>query len=175
MYQNLTEKIAGKPEERILSFLMLRSLKQARYSEANAGHVALAATSYTHFTSPIRRYPDLIVHRILKDVLRDSAQQWDGEVPIGTNLHREVFAPSTSLSAPEGRSNLAQRFSAGKTEGSTQVPEGRPNRGENAPDETRAGRPFDSLPPVRRPGQAPLHPAPPQPSPSSNRPHPQPS
>jgi ribonuclease R len=72
MYQKLTEKIAGKPEERILSFLMLRSLKQARYSEENRGHFALAAATYTHFTSPIRRYPDLIVHRILKEVLRNS-------------------------------------------------------------------------------------------------------
>lgn len=70
MYQKLTEKIAGKPEERILSYLMLRSLKQARYSEENQGHFALAAPTYTHFTSPIRRYPDLIVHRILKEVLR---------------------------------------------------------------------------------------------------------
>jgi ribonuclease R len=75
MYQKLTEKIAGKPEERILSYLMLRSLKQARYSEENLGHFALAATSYTHFTSPIRRYPDLIVHRILKSVLRSEASQ----------------------------------------------------------------------------------------------------
>jgi ribonuclease R len=75
MYQKLTEKIAGKPEERILSYLMLRSLKQARYSEENLGHFALAATSYTHFTSPIRRYPDLIVHRILKDVLRENQSQ----------------------------------------------------------------------------------------------------
>ncbi len=72
MYQKLTEKIAGKPEERILSYLMLRSLKQARYSEENVGHFALAAPTYTHFTSPIRRYPDLIVHRILKGVLGDS-------------------------------------------------------------------------------------------------------
>jgi ribonuclease R len=69
MYQKLTAKIAGTPEERILSFLMLRSLKQARYSEKNEGHFALAAPTYTHFTSPIRRYPDLIVHRILKGVL----------------------------------------------------------------------------------------------------------
>jgi ribonuclease R len=85
MYQKLTEKIAGKPEERILSYLMLRSLKQARYSEENLGHFALAATTYTHFTSPIRRYPDLIVHRILKEVLRDSAEQWDGELPVGVS------------------------------------------------------------------------------------------
>jgi ribonuclease R len=75
MYQKLTEKIAGKPEERILSYLMLRSLKQARYSEENAGHFALAAPTYTHFTSPIRRYPDLIVHRILKAILRGGASR----------------------------------------------------------------------------------------------------
>jgi ribonuclease R len=85
MYQKLTAKIAGKPEERILSYLMLRSLKQARYSEENAGHFALAATTYTHFTSPIRRYPDLIVHRILKEVLRDSPERFDGEIPVGTS------------------------------------------------------------------------------------------
>src|SRR5712692_1725421 len=91
MYQKLTEKIAGKPEERILSFLMLRSLKQARYSEENRGHFALAATTYTHFTSPIRRYPDLIVHRILKEVLTESPEKMDEEVPVGTSLSPQSF------------------------------------------------------------------------------------
>jgi ribonuclease R len=85
MYQKLAAKIAGKPEERILSYLMLRSLKQARYSEENLGHFALAATSYTHFTSPIRRYPDLIVHRILKNVLHRSAERREGDVPVGVS------------------------------------------------------------------------------------------
>jgi len=96
MYQKLAEKIAGKPEERILSFLMLRSLKQARYSEENRGHFALAATTYTHFTSPIRRYPDLIVHRILKEVLRDSPEKMDGEVPVGTSLSPHICHPERS-------------------------------------------------------------------------------
>jgi ribonuclease R len=68
-YQKLTAKLEGKPEERILTYLMLRSLKQARYKEQNVGHYALAAASYTHFTSPIRRYPDLIVHRVLGEYM----------------------------------------------------------------------------------------------------------
>ena len=82
MYQKLVQKIAGKPEERILSFLMLRSLKQARYSEKNEGHFALATASYTHFTSPIRRYPDLIVHRLVKAVLREHGKDQNGKLVL---------------------------------------------------------------------------------------------
>jgi ribonuclease R len=80
MYQRLTAKIAGKPEERILSYLMLRSLKQARYSEKNVGHFALASPSYTHFTSPIRRYPDLIVHRLLRELIQSGAETQGGPI-----------------------------------------------------------------------------------------------
>src|SRR6202451_1770745 len=80
-YQRLTEKIAGKPGEGILSYLMLRSVKQARYAVDVLGHFALATKEYTHFTSAIRRYPDLIVHRALK---------WALENPDVTPLRTQV-------------------------------------------------------------------------------------
>jgi ribonuclease R len=68
-FQKFISSIAGRPEERMLSYLMLRSFKQAVYSADNVGHFGLASEAYTHFTSPIRRYPDLVIHRILKAVI----------------------------------------------------------------------------------------------------------
>ena len=69
--QQLLEKIRGTREETIINTVMLRSLQKARYSPDNTGHFGLAAEHYCHFTSPIRRYPDLVDHRIIKDMLHD--------------------------------------------------------------------------------------------------------
>ncbi|MCX8129301.1 MAG: ribonuclease R [Clostridia bacterium] len=68
--QELLSKVKGTKEERIISTVMLRSLSKARYSNQNTGHFGLAAKYYSHFTSPIRRYPDLIIHRIMKEFLK---------------------------------------------------------------------------------------------------------
>jgi ribonuclease R len=66
-FQHLVERMRGKPEEKPIAFLMLRTMQKARYDPQNLGHFGLAAKSYTHFTSPIRRYPDLVVHRTLRE------------------------------------------------------------------------------------------------------------
>ena len=99
-FQKLVAKLEGTPEERILTYLMLRSLKQAKYSEENRGHYALAAPVYTHFTSPIRRYPDLMVHRILGAWLDDRQPQW-------TDPQLRIIAEESSTT--ERRADEAER------------------------------------------------------------------
>jgi ribonuclease R len=85
-FQKLLEKIHGKPEEKPIAFLMLRTMQKARYAPENLGHFGLAASSYTHFTSPIRRYPDLVVHRALRaarhGLLNDETrEEWSEDLP----------------------------------------------------------------------------------------------
>jgi ribonuclease R len=72
--RRLLAEASGKPEERLVNRMLLRSMKQARYSAENFGHFGLAAPFYTHFTSPIRRYPDLVVHRLLKWLLQQKIE-----------------------------------------------------------------------------------------------------
>ena len=73
-FQKLIDRMHGKPEERPIAFLMLRTMQKARYDPANLGHFGLAADTYTHFTSPIRRYPDLVVHRSLREARRPMSE-----------------------------------------------------------------------------------------------------
>ena len=85
-FQKLLEKVHGKPEEKPIAFLMLRSMQKARYAPENLGHFGLAAASYTHFTSPIRRYPDLVVHRALRAarhglITDDTREAWAEDLP----------------------------------------------------------------------------------------------
>ncbi len=104
-FQRLLARVEGKPEERLLSYLMLRAMKQAVYTEENHGHYALAARFYTHFTSPIRRYPDLVVHRLLRELRQDGPPN-DAEKKSRERALRDIAEHS---SFTERRSDEAER------------------------------------------------------------------
>lgn len=93
--QQVLRHIAGRPEEKLISTVMLRSLRQARYEAENLGHFGLAAKYYTHFTSPIRRYPDLIVHRIIRETFTG------GEISAKRRQKLAAMLPGIALHASE--------------------------------------------------------------------------
>lgn len=75
IYKKVLEQVENKPEEVVINTMLLRSMQQAKYSEDNYGHYGLVAEYYTHFTSPIRRYPDLIVHRLIRAYSQDQSEK----------------------------------------------------------------------------------------------------
>ena len=79
-FAEVLEKVKGKPEERVVSNLILRTLKVARYEAKNKGHFGIASKYYCHFTSPIRRYPDLFIHRIISKYLEENYQLKESEI-----------------------------------------------------------------------------------------------
>lgn len=89
--QKLLTRVKGKEEEMVISKLLLRSLKQAKYSELNVGHYGLSTDFYTHFTAPIRRYPDLIVHRLIRKYLLD------GDMSQETIAHYKEVLPNIAI------------------------------------------------------------------------------
>jgi ribonuclease R len=114
-YQRLLKKLEGRPEERIVSYLMLRSLKQARYAADSLGHFALGFEEYAHFTSPIRRYPDLIVHRTLKWALAHpnqaapTAPHTPQHAEAVVSSHKQLQELGTETSEAERRAASAER------------------------------------------------------------------
>jgi ribonuclease R len=103
-FQALVERLRGKPEEKPIALLMLRTMQRARYDTANLGHFGLAFDSYTHFTSPIRRYPDLVVHRLLRAARRGAALEADRE-----DLREELPEVARHCSEMERRAEDAER------------------------------------------------------------------
>jgi len=103
-FQKLVDRIRGKPEERPIAMLMLRTMQKARYDAVSLGHFGLAADCYTHFTSPIRRYPDLVVHRMLRESRRGPMTDARRE-----ELDEELPEVATHTSERERRADDAER------------------------------------------------------------------
>jgi len=103
-FQRLIEKIRDTPEERPIAFLMLRTMQKARYAPVNLGHFGLAAANYTHFTSPIRRYPDLVVHRVLRAI-----RHGDADATRNEELEEDMPEIARHTSEMERRADDAER------------------------------------------------------------------
>ncbi|NKB88677.1 MAG: ribonuclease R [Acidobacteria bacterium] len=113
-FMELLGRLEGRPEERVVSMMMLRSMKRAQYQVGNDGHFGLASKRYTHFTSPIRRFPDLIVHRALR-AERQANERENGEVTDPAVPAEQLEALAASCSITERRAEEAERtYSAWK-------------------------------------------------------------
>jgi ribonuclease R len=105
--QKVLLEVKGRPEEKVVNNILLRSMKWAKYSAKNLGHFGLASDAYTHFTSPIRRYPDLMIHRILKRIL----SKRDGRISevVDSTLREELAKKADHLSRRERVAMEAER------------------------------------------------------------------
>jgi ribonuclease R len=102
-FQNILNDVEDKPYSTVVNKVMLRSMQKARYSEKNKGHFGLASDCYCHFTSPIRRYPDLFVHRVLKEIIH-------GELPRTKNFYAGIAHDAAiDTSERERRADMAER------------------------------------------------------------------
>jgi ribonuclease R len=102
-YQRILKGVEDKPYSSVVNRVMLRSMQKARYSEENVGHFGLASQCYCHFTSPIRRYPDLFVHRVLKEIIH-------GELAHVKNFYASIAHESAiDTSERERRADMAER------------------------------------------------------------------
>ena len=117
-YAKMLKRVQGRPDTHVIETVMLRSLSQAKYSPDNVGHFGLAHEEYLHFTSPIRRYPDLLVHRAIRYQLKKQSQKKQGKKPSGRGLtagggfayeHAKMLEFGEHCSATERRADEATR------------------------------------------------------------------
>jgi len=108
-FQEVLEKVKGKPEERMISTLLLRSMQQAKYSPENLGHFGLAAQYYCHFTSPIRRYPDLFIHRVMSELIENDYKFKNDK--RAKKLRKLAVEGSKTASQTERNAQMAERDS----------------------------------------------------------------